>query len=608
MKMIKFLAHCIIAILMSAIMFTVSSCSDDDKSADNAGFGTVTGIVTDDVGVPLSDVTISVSGVGGVVEATATTNGNGSYIIENIAKKSQAVTFSKKGYQTIGVTINTEKFDANNTVTVNIDMQLAVTITGTVYDSNNGNAPLSGVTVKTGAISDITDNDGKYTLEGLGINDYEVTFERAGYLTAKRNISRADFVNGEAILDVRMGGVEVLRDKTVADLQFADKWYYNEYRGGRNNFGGGAHWDWSCSYMCTLDFWGFWEEQNEGTSLRTRNNKEKGEQENPADLEMFDSYVHGSKLITNDNKILSLSVRTHNASESSPTYFGVQVIDLSASDPKAVLIGDIETYASSDYKEFHFDLSAYVDKEVIVAIGIFRKETGDYNKQLVMRRIAFNDTELKGISWFPGTEVIDGWKLTREMVRSTMPMGKKVFTGKNPMNGNRDNYLDAYRKWREIDHVAATWSLVAVNKDVDPFRQYGYAIKTRANEPANTLVPQSFYYAKFSIAAGNNQMTFKTRNEGSNYTFFKVTAIENDGTITFVSPKSNTAREAGAADDGCWKFKHTQGDYDNPDKYASFVYDLSAFNGKDVVIAISVHNGETNGDENRLALFNIEMN
>ena len=40
----------------------------------------------------------------------------------------------------------------------------------------------------------------------------------------------------------------------------------------------------------------------------------------------------------------------------------------------------------------------------------------------------------------------------------------------------------------------------------------------------STSKPQAYFYAKFAIAEGSNQLSFRTRNFG-NYTFFKVTAI-----------------------------------------------------------------------------------
>ena len=109
------------------------------------------------------------------------------------------------------------------------------------------------------------------------------------------------------------------------------------------------------------------------------------------------------------------------------------------------MVGDVRTYASENYTSVPVDLSKYIGKEVIIAIGTFRAQTGDYWKQLVLRRIAFAKEAVEGWGWLPGTSVeeLDGWEMTREMVRSTMPQMKSKFTGLSPVEGNRDNYVDA---------------------------------------------------------------------------------------------------------------------------------------------------------------------
>lgn len=397
---------------------------------------------------------------------------------------------------------------------------------------------------------------------------------------------------------------EILPNLTAENLANADKWYYNEYRGGRNS-DAYPHWDWSTDYMCALDFQGAWDEQNEGTTLQIRNAVDQ--QTNPADLDHFDSFVYGSKKITADNKILSLRVRTHDADDAAPAYFGVQVVDLSDANPTAVKIGDTKTYGSSDYTDFDFDLSAYVGKEVIIAIGIYRALTGDYWKQLVLRSIRFASTKVSGTDWLPGTEVLSDWHLTQEMVRSTMDQTKTSFTGISPVSGNRDNYKDAYRSWRTVNFITTEWTYVPLNKDPEVFPSEGYLIKTRGTTPVNTLVPESYIYAKFAISSANNKLTLKTRTFGSNYTYFKLTAIKEDGTVTYLSPASNTATEASAAENGCWKFKNDAGGSSSPDSYASFVYNLSQFNGNSVVLAFSVHKGDTNTDENKMVFYSINL-
>ena len=74
-----------------------------------------------------------------------------------------------------------------------------------------------------------------------------------------------------------------------------------------------------------------------------------------------------------------------------------------------------------------------------------------------------------------------------------------------------------------------------------------------------------------------------------------------------MSPKSNTANDASEANDGCWRFVHQDGGAGSPDKYATFEYDLSEFDGQDVLIAIGVYKGESNGDENKLVMYSVTL-
>jgi hypothetical protein len=536
-----------------------------------------------------------------------TSGTDGKYSVADVTLKTHAVTFSKTGWLTVSKTISANDFDDSKVATVDATLINASSkIMGVITDAKNNSAPLSGVAVTVGAAGSATSGDnGAYAIENLTVDNYTVTFTKAGYVSITRPINEADFVNGTATLNVEMGSQELLRGLTAADLANAEKWYYNEYRGGRNA-DAYPHWDWACNYMSTLDFQGAWQEQNEGTTLQIRNGE--GDQANPADLNVFDSFVYGSKLITADNKILSLRLRTHDADEANPAHFGVQVIDLSAAEPAAVKIGGDKTYGSGDYADFDFDLSNYVGKEVVIAVGIYRNATGDYWKQLVLRAIRFADQKVENWDWLPGTEVVAGWKLTQETVRSTMPHLKDSFTGISPESGNRDNYVDAYRAWREVSHIGAEWSFVPLKKDPEVFPSEGYLIKTRNTPEVNTTVPEAYMYAKFSIAAGNNELTLTTRNFSTNFTYFKLTAIENDGTVTHVAPTSNTAQEASAAENGCWKFKHEAGGAGDPEAYASFVYDLSQFNGKDVTLAFGVYNGQADSGENKLVFHTIKLN
>lgn len=598
--------------MLVSMVFMASSCSDDDAGGGALSYGKVTGVVTDDLSSPLEGVTVQVDGSGITATPDApqtTTNSQGVYTLENISIGTHIITFTKADYQTVSVTVVAGKFNGEQVAEVSPKMEYAAAkIKGKVTDAGKENAPLGGVTVSISSTQTATTgSDGTFEIGNLPLADYTVTFAKDGYASIVKKVAMTDFVDGIATTDVRMGGTEILRGLTIDDLKAAEKWYYNEYRGGRNAESY-PHWDWACNYMCTMDFRGDWEEQNEGTTLRIRNTE--SDRKNPADLEMFDSFVFGSKLITEDNYMMTLQIRTHNADEAAPAYYGVQVVDLNAANPKAELIGGVRTYASGDYGSVPVDLSEYIGKEVIIAIGTFRAQTGDYWKQLVLRRIAFAKEVVEGWGWLPGVAVeeLDGWKMTQEMLRSTMPHAKSQFTGMSPIGGNRDNYVDAYRSWREVDHVCAEWSYMPLSKDPEVFPSEGYLIKTRGGNNVSTTVPESYFYAKFSIASGRNKMTLKTRNfSGTNATFFKVTAIRMDGTLMHLAPASNTAQFAEAAADGCWKFIHEAGGKDDPEGYADFVYDLSQFNGEDVMLTIGVFKGEENGDENKLVLRSITM-
>lgn len=611
MKLIKFLRAFMLVALLGSAATTVVSCKDEDENPKETELGTITGTVTDvDTEAPVEGVTVTVSGI----EGTATTGSDGKYTVANVTLENHSVSFSKTGWLATSVTVAASKFDASKVATVNVTLQNAsAKIQGTVTDATNSNAPLAGVTVDIGSAgSATTDAEGKYAIENLIVDSYTATFSKTGYPSITREIIPGSFADGVATVDVEMGSPELLRGKTYFELIEADKWYYNEYRGG-GNAEAYPHWDWACDYMCALDFWGAWEEQWEGTTLQTRNDEAAGDRNNPANLEVFDSYVCGSKKITADNKILSLRLRTHGGADN-PAIFGVQVVDLAAAAPAAVKIGANQEYGSDDYADFDFDLSAYVDKEVVIAIGIYRAATGDYFRQLALRRIAFAPQKMEGWSWQSGTEAagLQGWALPMEIVRSTMPHTKKSFTGISPYGAGRnvsmtEGYPNAYRSWRDVAHIGFEWSFVPLSKDPEVTPSEGYIIKTNGNVGVNTTVPQSYLYAKFAITGENDQLTLKVRNFGSNYTYFKLTAVKEDGTVAHIAPSSNTATEASEAENGCWKFKHGNGNPDDPEGYAAFVYDLSQLNGSNVVLCLGVFKGGEDTDENKVCIYSIEL-
>lgn len=596
-----------------AMTLGVSACQEDPSEQPETK-GTIQGTVLDNLGNPVEGVTVAVSDV----EGTVATAADGTFKVENVDIDRHTLKFTKSGYLEASTSVSAAKF-VDGVATVDVTIQIAnARISGKVLDAQAENTPLAGVLVSISETRNVTTGeDGSYLFEDLLIQDYTLTFTKQGYPTATKNVTPSDFVDGVAqIADFGMGASEILRGLTINELKNAEKWYYNAYRGGRNG-DDYPHFDWSTDFMCTLHgFVGWWEEQNEGTTIQIRNRAEDGDQERPADDQMFDSYLYGSKMITDDNKILTVKARTHAASAEAPCHWAVMVVDLSEANPKAVVVGEKQTLASESYTDINFDLSAYVGKEVVIAIGTFRMETGDYWKQLVLRRLAFGPAATTEWNWLSGKEVtgLEGWKLTEEMVRSTMTIDQKVLTAISEVGGNRDNYRDAYQSWKEAGHIGYWWSFMPVKKDPEPFPSEGFVIKTRHDAPVDMTKPEAYFYAKYAIAAGADKLTLKARNFSSaNPIYFGLVAITEDMTVTPLVPKftpgEGVENNMGEAVEGqLFKFINEDGGQGNPEKYATFEYDLSAFDGKNVVLALGVVKGEESNNEDKLCIYSITLN
>lgn len=596
-----------------AMTLGVSACQEDPSEQPETK-GTIQGTVLDNLGNPVEGVTVEVSDV----EGTVTTAADGTFKVENVNIDRHTLKFTKSGYLEASTSVSAAKF-VDGVAIVDVTIQIAnAKISGKVLDAQAENTPLAGVLVSISETRNVTTGeDGSYLFEDLLIQDYTLTFTKQGYPTATKNVTPSDFVDGVAqIADFGMGASEILRGLTINELKNAEKWYYNAYRGGRNG-DDYPHFDWSTDYMCTLHgFVGWWEEQNEGTTIQIRNRKEDGDWERPADDKMFDSFIYGSKQITEDNKLLTIKARTHSASAEAPCHWGVMVVDLSVANPEAVLVGEKQTLASESYTDIDFDLSAYVGKEIVIAIGTFRMETGDYYKQLVLRRLAFGPASTKEWNWLSGTEItgLEGWKLTQEMVRSTMTIDQKVLTAISEVGGNRDNYRDAYQSWKEAGHIGYWWSFMPVKKDPEPFPSEGFVIKTRHDAPVDMTKPEAYFYAKYAIAAGADKLTLKARTFSSaNPTYFGLVAVTEDMTVTPLIPKftpgEGVENNMGEAVEGkLFKFINEDGGQGNPEKYATFEYDLSAFDGKNVVLALGVVKGEESNNEDKLCIYSITFN
>jgi hypothetical protein len=129
--------------------------------------------------VPLAGVTVTIAGP---VTVTATTNAEGLYSVGVLPVGTYTVSFEASGYispadQTVTIT------GPNTTQTINGELNLPSTISGTVTDPTG--APLAGATVTADGpvfVTTTTGADGTYSLTGLDIGTYTVTFHADGFI------------------------------------------------------------------------------------------------------------------------------------------------------------------------------------------------------------------------------------------------------------------------------------------------------------------------------------------------------------------------------------------------------------------------------------------
>ena len=622
MKLEKIFRAIMLVAMLAGLAFTALSCKDEDTGGTGVTRkSSISGVVVDTQGDPLADVVVTLKGTDTKREviATTTSGADGFFSFPQVLATNQFLTFEKKGYSSVGITVPSNLL-LDGAVSLSPVLEFAnAVIRGRVLDARNGNAPLAGVTVSIGTKSVVTGADGTFLFENLTIQEYTLSCTKPGSAPFSKKLT-PDMFGKEGVIvidDISMGGKELLPGRTAQDLKDTQLWYTNEYRGGYGR--GGGRIDWSTSFMsCQFFNWiGMCEVQNEGCTLRINNDPNNGDRDKPADFVNFSTFTYGRKLITEDNKIMSIYARCHQATVQDPVYWGLQIIDLSAEDPTVDLIDGVQQHPSGDYITFDFDLSKYVGKEVIIAIGHFRAKTGDYWNQFCIAHVSFAPEVNEGDNYLPGTPVagLEDWHMTEEMVRSTMPNPRTHFIGYSlpeiaPMVFAKRH--PGYYFWGGTGHIASEWGFQYVNKDTEPLPSEGFIIKTRSGAKADYNVPESYFYSKFDISAGHNKFLLKVRNFDANVpTTFKFTVIRNNAEVSFLDPVRNTAVSASKVDggNGCWQFINEQGGQGNPQDYATFEYDLSAFNGESVMVCIGIHKGVTpdQSGEQKLCFYSVDI-
>lgn len=614
-----------LCLALLGLSFILTSCKDSNESAswDDSvvGTATVSGVVMDTFDNPLSDVTVSCKGTDTrrEVRKTGASGSDGAFSISDVPSNARYITFSKDGFATVAYTIEAGRFTDEDNIVLNPVLEFSqAVITGTVIDASTGK-PYAGVQVSSGSVSSSTDENGVFKIEGLTLNDYTLTFATADGTNYSRPVSLSDFVDGMAsVPTVRLGGNDVFPSLKWQDLYDSQVWYANDYRGS-TGFGGIN--DWSCGYLSAMPYSGYFRYEAEGCAFEIRNtghgsgwsgNTDEGDEDN------LNAFMFGRKSISSGNKILSVLVRTHNAAPANPARFGLQVLDFTSGASAAVKVGDVKTHASGDYSSYSFDMSQFVGHDIAFAFGVyFYKGTSGYH--LPIRRMCFASTAVSGDDYLGGTPVTgisSDWKMTVENASSMAVNPGTTFTGLNLGMSSDDarrthnpGGQQGYSPWLGSDHLMMSWALMYLHKDVEPVNGEGYTIKTRSGVEKNYASPETYIYSRFNISSANDQMTMRVRTfSGSVPTVFRVTVISESGSAAAIAPVSNTAAQASAVDggNGCWKFIHDKGAGD-PAEYAAFTYDFSSYKGQNVVIAVSVHKGETSDGEQKLCFYGIEM-
>lgn len=581
----------------------------DDGSVGEA---TIRGLVRDSFGNALEDVDICFRGTNLQRELRYVTfsDWDGSFCIENVPSNARYVTFSLEGYATVAYTIDQARFALGGEIVLNPVMEYSrAVIRGRVLGASDG-APLAGVRVDCVTGSANTDAEGRFEISGLPLKDYTVTYTIADGSTYVREVAMADFDGDVADLaTVRLGGGEVLPGMTWQQLADSPVWYSNNYHGS-TGFGGVNHW--SVGYMSAFPWWGDFRYEAEGCALV---NISDGYEE--PDPEQFIGYTYGRKMIGEGNKIFNVNIRTHYATAALPAVFGVKVLNLTDGATACDDLGR-RTYAGSDYSSFAFDLSRYVGKEVVIAFGIYW--TG-YDYHAVSRRFCFAPVAVSGDDSLPGTPISGApWPgFTRENLLSMTQNPGTEFSGSNFSLNSGDGDHGARRVhnpggeqgfslWAGTSHLTNSWALQYVSKEVEPVNEQGYTLKTGSDTDPDYITPASYIYSRFHISEANDRMHLFIRTFSSaNPTLFKVTAVPLDNCVAAaLSPVSSRADVVLQSYQGCWSFIHEKGS-GNSAEYAEFVYDLSAYRGKDVAVAIGVHKGASRSGEQKLCIWKITM-
>ena len=602
----------LMVLLIAGTLLSVScNNKEPEPQPEQKVTANVSGTVVDDLDNPLEGVTVAFVTADSKKEqqAVATTGSDGKFLAKDVPSTARVVNFTKEGYATASTTIAEAKF-ASGEITLET-MVLAfsnASIEGKVFDLNS--TPYAGVTVTCNAQTTTTDEDGFYSFSGLTIKDYTLSFSDADGNTAELSITSDKFTSeGVAYAENITLGSYILPGLSFSEMASAPYWYGNNYAGGTGAFK--MQWK-HVGFLTAYPYRAVgYRNAAEGISLVSGGDNE-GE---------LVSYLYGRKKITSDNCFINLCARTFRAYEAAPAKLCVGVIDLSSSNKTITYLTPQDTWQGLkkmgggtktldvEHNMFAFDLSAFAGKEVGFAIGVMggykrlNEEEGYPETPIV--RILFADKDMTEIfdrddlnATFEGDKP-DGcnWRgFTKANIASLMPNPGTSFTGES-LGAEDGNYA----VWAGSNHLMMSWAPEIRNEVTQPL-QDGNLFAIMAYD-GNFNAPTGYIMSRFVNPKKN--MTLKARTyDNSKATYFRVTVIDlSDFSATALAPEasSSAANPLLEGDNGTIGLNNDMGSVNDPSKFATINFDLSAFSGKDVVIVIGNHSG------NNLSIYSVDF-
>ena len=283
---------------------------------------------------------------------------------------------------------------------------------------------------------------------------------------------------------------------------------------------------------------------------------------------------------------MTVNMRTHDTNND--TIFGVMVVDLESGARE--LIGGPQTSRQNTYRDFTFDLTEYVGKRVLIATGIFYTDACTrWDVQYVIHHIRFCEL---GNDWGSTVDALAG-----NLLKNTDVAGQSI-----------NDFVGSFNDKDKSNYIFSKWGTASKNfesADYEMKASEGALIKTRDDEL--NVENCVFLYSKFAIAEQNSYLRFKARGFGGNIPELAVTvySLGADGEVVeqIITPdisafdlNGNLVTDMGGGwISGTW----------STDNYTQFKWDLSDFEGENVVIMIGLRN--TQGGENKIAIQEIHL-